>query len=77
MFELENGLNRLFRDQFEAIVMKRDEVIKVVVCFPKEQVSGLPERARPFLTGDWMGWKELEEKEAEIVTRAFEHGIRF
>lgn len=77
ILELERGINSLLRSRGlagEAVVLKRDDgFLKVTIsAYPREPISAIDNRARASVGGGWMNWRELEEKEAEILSRRFE-----
>lgn len=76
LLELENGLNRILQDRCKVIILKREEIIIAVLYYPGETWCGIPEQARALLNQGWMGWRELEHREAEILTRSFGERMR-
>jgi hypothetical protein len=80
VFELERGLNHLLQGYgLQVVVLKRpDGMLKVIVCDPGEQASSAAVwQAEHALSGiEWMGWQQLEEKEAEILTSQLDESLR-
>lgn len=72
VFELEKGIHSIVRDNFEVLVLKRNGAIKVLVDHSAERTYGILEGAKSLKTQGWLGWKELEEQEAELLAASFE-----
>lgn len=73
VLELERGINNLLHRRGiagRAVMLKREDgFLKVTIsAYPHEPVSAIEGRARASVGGGWMTWRELEEKEAEILS---------
>ena len=71
VLELENGINNLLRGHFDVTVMKREGMLKVVVSYPGEARPKEGGWVQEAAKEGWMGWRELEEKEAEMLMERF------
>ena len=73
IFDMEKGLRHLLRDEFDVKVLVKEGHLRAIIRHPDVQVSrGVMERREDFVNQGWLGWMELEEREAEILTRSFE-----
>lgn len=77
VLELEGGINNLLHSRGiagQTVVLKREDgFLKITIsAYPHEPVSAIEGRARACVGGGWMAWRELEEKEAAILSRRFE-----
>ena len=75
MLELERGVDRLLHGRYEVLMMKRYAALKAILFYPGKKASSVWERVSVFRNEGWMGWEELEGKEAEILSRSFEDGM--
>ncbi|KAF9894839.1 hypothetical protein FE257_004460 [Aspergillus nanangensis] len=74
VLELENGINQMLRGQLLATMLIRDGLIKAVVSRADIPRPGI-EQIRTFKSNGWMGWRDLEDREAEILVAKFEEGM--
>lgn len=77
VLEIESGINSIFQSRGipgKSVVLKRsDGWLKVTIsAYPHEPISAIEQRARTCVGDGWFDWRELEEKEAEILSRRFE-----